>query len=204
MVAWVDGVGAFLLCLDETTTLGGLSGQSDVRIAANLAGLHAKLQRSGEGYLIEAIDPTVVAGGASGKVAGRGSGRVVEARTDLNNGDEIVLFRENSEGVRLRFSHPNALTSTAVLTIESDHRSQPRYDGTILLAEACLLGPGADAHIRNRQAEGTVTLFRRDDDLWCRSDRALSVGGRAAAGPFRVRSGDFVEGPGISFRLEAL
>src|SRR5690606_37212562 len=103
-----------------------------------------------------------------------------------------------------RFRRTNALTSTAVLTIASEHRTEPRYDGVVMLGEACLLGRGSDAHIRCRGCENNVVLYRREGQLWCRSDAALSVNGGPMNGPIQVQSGEFLEGNGISFRLEAL
>lgn len=204
LVAWVDGAGAFLICLGETATIGGLSGKSDVRLTADLSARHAAVHRSGEGYVVEASGPAVVASETSVHSTRRGSGRAVQGRTDLNNGDELLLYREGGGGVRLRFTRPNALTATAVLSVASDHRTEPRYDGIVLMAEACLLGPGREAHVRCRNWEETVLLFRRDGGLWCKSPLPLSIGGEPAGGPVPVAAGDYVTGPGISFRLEAL
>ena len=214
-VAWVDGAGAFLLCLDDRATLGGLAGRADVRLTSDLGAEHATIERSGEGYVVEAAGPTIVAcdspgraGGVSPPRTGRsrshGSGRVVDGRTNLNHNDELVLYREGGGAVRLRFLRPNALTATSVLTVVSDHRTEPRYDGIVLFAEACVFGPGSDAHIRCRQWEETALLFRRDDRLWCKSASPLEINGRPAKGPAAVGSGDHVTASNLSFRLEAL
>ena len=222
LVAWVDGAGAFLLCLGETVTLGGLAGRADVRLTADLSARHASIHRSGEGYVVEATGPAVVAsepavasgrGGLNGSAAPgsrrrgsgrRGSGRAVEGRTDLNSGDELVLYREGGGAVRLGFRRPNALTATAVLSIASEHRTEPRYDGILLLADACVLGPGPECHVRCREWQETVLLFRRDGGLFCKSPLPLVVDGRPVKGAVPVEAGDHVTGPGISFRLEAL
>lgn len=204
VVAWVDGVGAFLICLPETLTIGGLSGRADVRMAANLLGEHARIKRSGEGYVLEAVGTTLLARVPEPHSSRRGSGRIVEGSTDLSNGDELVLFRDGSEGVRLRFRRPNELTSTAALSIASDHRTEPRYDGIIMLGEACVLGKKTDSHISCRDSEGAIVLFRRDGGLWCRAETPLSLNGSSMTGPFQVHSGGIVEGCGVSFRLEAV
>jgi hypothetical protein len=207
LVAWVDGVGAFLLCLGDTATLGGLSGRSDIRLAADLAPRHATIVRSGERYVVEATEPALVAreGRAVGvSPASRASGRVVQGRTDLNDGEELLLYREGSSGVRLRFRQPNVLTATAALAVASDHRTEPRYDGIVLLADACVLGPRRDAHIVCRGWEETLLLFRRDGQLWCKSPVPLAIDGTPAGGSAPVEAGSHVTGDGISFRLEAL
>jgi hypothetical protein len=227
LVAWVDGVGAFLLCFDDAISLGGLAGRADVRIAADLATEHANVKRSGEGYVVESTSPALVvsensrrAGGVSppsasraislsspskstNRSALRGSGRVVVGQTDLNNGDELLLYREGGSGVRLRFCRPNVLTSTAVLTLASEHRTEPRFDGIVMFAEACVLGPNPDAHVRCKEWEESVLLFRREGELWAKSATPLSVGDKAATQLVRLHPGDYLSAPGISFRLEA-
>ncbi|MBA3315994.1 MAG: hypothetical protein H0T47_22235 [Planctomycetaceae bacterium] len=204
LVAWVDGAGAFLLCFGESVSVGGLAGRADVRVAADLAADHAKISRSGEGYFVEAAGPALVASEPAVHAGRRGSGRVVEGRTDLNNSDELLLYREGGSGVRLRFCRPNVLTATATLTFASDHRTEPRFDTVVLFAEACVLGPGVDAHLRCRHWEESVLLYLRDGELWAKSVAPLALTGRESRGPIAVRSGDYVTAPGISFRLEAL
>lgn len=216
LVAWVDGAGAFLLCLNDAATLGGLAGTADVRLTSDLSSHHAAILRSGEGYIVEAIGPTLIASDSSKQAGGvsspsatsrsrsHGSGRVVEGRTNLNHNNELVLYREGGGAVRLRFRRPNPLTATATLAVVSDHRTEPRYDGVVLLAEACVFGPGGDSHIRCREWEDTVLLFRRDGRLWCKSESPLEVNGRATSGPTPVGAGDYVMAPEISFRLESL
>ena len=211
LVAWMDGAGAFLLCMGERTTFGGAAGDADVRLSADLLDVHATLARSGEGHLVEAAGALLVAPRKPGSAAGGvGAGRLVAGRTDLNNGDELILFRDGLHdgdagvpGVRLRFSRPNALTATATLTVLGDRRTTPRYDGVILLAEACVFGPNADAHVRCRDAEESVLLFRRDGGLWVRSNGPVELNGKPIAGPAPVTAGDHVTAPGVSFRLAA-
>jgi hypothetical protein len=212
LVVWVDGVGAFLLCLGETTTLGGLAGPAEVRLTADLSSRHASIHRSGEGYVIEAHGPVLVASETRASVVptdadppgtrSHGSGRIVQSRTNLNQGDELVLFREGGRGVRLRFTQPNPLTGTAILSIASDHRTEPRYEGIVLLAEACVFGPGPEAHVRCREGKETMLLFRRDAALFCKSPLPFTVSGKPGTGLTPVHVGDYVVGAGISFRLE--
>lgn len=204
LVAWVDGAGAFLICLGDTATIGGLSGKSDVRLTADLSSPHATIHRSGERYFVEATGPTLVASGSVSPSGRRSLGRAAQTRTDLNNGEELLLYREGAGGVRLRFRQPNVLTATATLSIDSEHRTEPRYDGIILMDEACILGPRRESHIQCRGWDETLLLFRRDGGLWCKSPLPLAVDGRPMESPTPVAAGDYVTAPGISFRLEAL
>ncbi len=215
LIAWVDGAGAFLLCLRDRATLGGMAGGADVRLTSDLTAEHATIERSGEGYVVEAVGPTIIASDLASRAGvsprsmaapaqRHGSGRVVEGRADLGNNDELVLYREGGGAVRLRFQRSNPLTATATLSIASDHRTEPRFDGIVLLAEACVLGPGADAHIRCRQWDESVLLFRRGDRLCCKSSQSLEVNGRPVREPAVVGSGDHITAANLSFRLEAI
>lgn len=206
-VMWVDGVGTFLLCDGGPVTIGGLSGRADARVVANLARTHAVIRPSGEGYVLEATEPVLVAADAG--VRGSGSGRVVREKTSLASGDEIVLYREHSPGVRFRFRRPNVLTATATLELESDHRTEPRFDRIVILADSCLMGPGGDAHIRCREWPGVLLIFRRDGRLWCRStEPAIRLSGFQDGAPvvlegdaLPLEPGTHVTAPGISFRF---
>ena len=204
LVAWVDGVGAFLLLTMPRVTIGGASGRADVRLSASLPAEHAVIDRSGEGYVLAAHAPVLVAPRQTSSAGG--AGRVVDGRTDLSNGDELVLFRETYSGdlpgVRLRFSQPNALTATALLSVLGDRRTEPRFDGIVLLAEVCVFGAGTDAHIRCRTAEEAVLLFRRNGGIWVRSNGSLAVNGVEVATSQPVGPGDIIRAPGVSFRLE--
>lgn len=208
LLAWIDGVGAYLFVWGEPLSIGGLSGHALVRVAANLSRNHATISHSGEGTIIEAAGPALVATDSDRK--GSGSGRIVTGPTNLADGNELVLYHENSPGVRFRFRCPNALTSTAVLTLASDHRTEPRLDGIILLAEACLLGPNTDAHIRAPDWPGTLVLFRRDGQLLCRSNNptvplTAHIKGTEVSindGAVPVTPNIHITGPGISFRFE--
>jgi hypothetical protein len=208
-----------LLSFGDSLSIGGLAGRSDLRLGADLVSDHATISRSGEGYVVEANGAALIASETSWRAGGvsppsapqaaarsalRGSGRVVQGRADLNNADELLLYRDGGSGVRLRLRRPNVLTSTAVLTLASEHRTEPRYDGIVLFAEACVLGPGVEAHIRCRHWEQSVLLFRRDGELWAKSDTPLTVSGKEARSPVRLHPDDHVTSPGISFRLEAL
>ena len=199
LMAWIDGAGAFLLCLSDQVSLGGSSGTADIRLSADLASHHATLQRSGEGYVLSATGPTVVA--SAGDATRRASGRVIETETDVQHDDEIVMYRENGPSARLRFRRPNPLTATAVLTIENGHRTHPRSDAMLLLADACVIGPGRDAHIRCRHLETPWILFRRQGGLWIKPAPGVSPEHSHAQ---TLKPGENVTMGNLLFRLEAL
>jgi hypothetical protein len=192
-VLWIDGVGTYLMCLSECVTIGGpQSGTgngkpADVSLLAHLSGQHASVIRSGDGYLLEAHAPT------------RLSGRDVLDRCCLCDGDEIQL----GENVRLRFRLPSALSASARLEFVSTHRPRRSTDGVVLMDETCLLGSGSENHVPCPNWSDSVLIFRKKNELWCKSRLDLFVGDRHIRGGWRLNPGDIVTGPDLRFHLEA-
>lgn len=188
---WIDGVGAYLLCLGERVTIGGSAADgeaADLSLMAGLSRRHATIVRGAENYLLEAHCPTRV------------GGRDVHERTHLNDRYQI----EFAGSVRLRFRLPTVLSGSARLEFLSDHRPAQRIDGMVLMDDACLLGPGSENHVPCPDWPGSIVLFRKDGELWVKSRLDVFVGTQHAAGGARVNSGDIVTGPELRFRLEAV
>ena len=189
-VLWIDRVGAFLLCLQSEVTVGGPAAEgrgADVSLLANLSRRHATFVRSGERYLLVAHAPVHVAG------------RVVHDRVDLSDGYDVAL----GANVRLKFRLPSVMSGTARLEFVSDHRPARAADGVILMDETCLVGPGAENHIRCPAWPHAVLLFKREGRLWCKSREELFVGGRHAPEGALLEPGAVVTGTDIRFRIEA-
>jgi hypothetical protein len=186
---WIDGVGAYLVCLGEQISIGGPGDgkqAADVALLANLSRRHATVARRGEGYWLEANGPARV------------SGRVVEERVPLGANHEIELAGR----VRLRFRLPSVLSATAVLDFISEHRPARSVDGVILMDETCLLGPGGDNHVRCRPWSESVILFRKGDGFWCKSRSNIFIGGELVREAAPLPIGQLVTGPELQFRLE--
>lgn len=186
---WIDQVGAFLLCLGERVTVGGpaANAAADIPLLANLSRRHATFVRSGEGFVLEAHAPAMVAG------------RAVHDRADLSHGNEIVL----GPNVRLNFRLPTAMSGTARLEFASDHRPLQAVDGVILMHDVCLLGSAAENHVRCSGWPEAVIIFRRDGQLWCKSRGELFINGRHVPSGGELSSGAVVTGADFRFRLEA-
>jgi hypothetical protein len=186
---WVDTVGGFLVCLDDRVVLGraGPDGQADIPLLGDLAREHATVIRDGDGYLIQAAKPTFV------------NGRPVEA-APLRDGDVIRL----GTSVELEFRQPSPVSATARLEVVSRHRLPLAVDAVILMAETCIIGPSAQAHISASGPDGPVILYRQGTGLNCRAPGAFEVDGRtcAARAPLTMQSS--VLGEGFSFSLEPL
>jgi hypothetical protein len=187
---WIDGVGGYLVCLGETVTLGQSSPEwtVDVPIQADLSRRHARIARRGDGYVIEPLQLSRV------------NGQVLRGQMLLSDGDEIQL----GQAVRFRFRQPHALSASARLDFLSHHRTQPKADGVLLMAESCVLGPKWQNHVVCRDWEGDVVLYRRDGELYCRAMNPIEIDGQTCDGRGRLQRNAHVSGNDFSLSLEEL
>jgi hypothetical protein len=160
---WIDGVGGYLVCEANDVTLGqpAADGSVDVPILGDVSRRHAQLRRAGEAYLLEPWRPVRV------------DGRTID-RTCTMSRDTLI---EMGEGVRLRFRQPHPYSATARLDFVSRHRTHPSADAVLLMADACILGPGESAHVQCPRLSGEVLLFRQGNDLRCRATGGLEIDG---------------------------
>lgn len=196
---WVDAVGGFLVCLEDEVLIGQPAGAAGpaVAILADLSRRHAVLRRSSGGYTLEPLGPV------------RLDGREISAATALGDKHTIELgspapgeaFSSGSPVV-LQFSRPHALSATARLEVRSGHRTSPTADAILLMAESCVLGPAGHSHVRCPEWKDDVILFRRGDDLACRSTADLIVDGGEISGQAEVRPGARIEGEDFSVCVE--
>lgn len=166
MVAWIDGVGGYLICLDDEVLIGqpSMPTQVDIPILADLSRRHASIRRDGESYVLTPIHRVSV------------DGQQLTGPTVLNHGALI----EVGDSVKMRFRRPHALSATAVLTLESSHKTEPAVDGIVLMSDSCILGPQSHGHICCREWTDELVLFRRGEDLTFRTSAAVEVDGEPA------------------------
>lgn len=187
---WIDGVGGFLVCLAPRVTIGGSrpDGQNaDLPLMSNLSRIHATLLRGSEGYVLESHGALKVAG------------RPMNDRVFLTSDRELEL----GSSVKLKFRLPSVLSMTAALEFQSAHRPPHSLDGVVLMEDNCLIGPGRDNHIRCPNWTETVLLYRRGDQLWCKSRGDVFVEKSLARSGAPLRPGQIVTGKELRFRLEA-
>lgn len=188
---WIDGVGAWQLCVGGSFVVGAPSFEqrsADIALLANVSRYHATLSWSGEAWRLDAHHRTSV------------SGREVTGSTILRSGDEIRL----AERVRLGFRIPSVLSTSAVIDFESDHRPSHSVDGIILLADHCLLGPRKDHHICCSDWPDLVVLYFHNDQLRCRSKMSLIVDGAGIADSAVLTHGSVVATDALRFRVEQM
>jgi tetratricopeptide (TPR) repeat protein len=183
VVAWIDSVGGFLICTGDEIVLGqpAPDGTVDVPILGDLSRRHAVIRRDREAYVLTPLHRTAV------------DGRTITEPTVLRDKATITL----GGGVQITFRKPHALSATAVLKITSHHRTEPAVDSIVLMSESCILGPAVHSHVRCRDWETDLVLFRRGEDLMCRTQAPVEIDGQtcigqaAVAGDCRIESEDF-------------
>jgi tetratricopeptide (TPR) repeat protein len=188
-ILWVDRVGGYLVCQAPVVTIGQAvpGGTVDVPILGDLSRLHATIARDSEGYLVRSEKELAV------------NGRTTKQML-LRHGDVIRLGR----GVELLFSVPCPVSDTARLELKSRHRLHLSLAGILLMAEACVLGPAAQANVVVPHAAGKIIIYRQGSGLSCRADGPLEIDGQTypGRGPLRFTSRATVGD--VSFSLEPL
>ncbi len=189
---WVDGVGSYLLFLDDRMTIGGpqyTSEVADLALLSNLSRKHASLIRSSSSnYYLEAHSRVSV------------SGREIFENTYLQDGSEIQL----GNSVKLGFKIPNALSSTAVVDFQSGHRPDQNIDAVILMHDSCLLGPGMENHIPCKEWKECVILFKRENKIYCQSRADLFLNDQLVKNQTEIPAGAIISGIDFRFRLEKI
>ena len=199
-IAWIDGVGAWLILTGDTVSIGRVSSpgigllapkkkpdnEADITVMADLSRKHATLQRVGESYVLAA------------------HGRVAVQNRPFN--DQTVIpdcceFQLN-ESVRFGFSLPTPLSSSARLTFQSTHRPNIKVDGIVLMSQSCLLGHGDAHHIPCSGWPSSVVLAQTSRGIAVKSRDELFVDSKLVNGRTDISAGQIVSGPGLRFRIE--
>jgi tetratricopeptide (TPR) repeat protein len=190
MIAWVDAVGGFLICLGDQVILGQPSpgGGADVPILADLSRRHAAIRRDGEGYTLVPLQTTKL------------DGRLLDRPAPLADGNEIEL----GDGVKLKFRRPHPLSSTAVLEFVSQHRTKPKVDAIVLMAQTCVFSPRQACHVRCRNWPDDLILFRDGKNLGCRTNTSVTIDGKRIDGRGQVEANSRIQGTDYAITLEEL
>ena len=203
---WVDGVGGYMLLPGDDWTIGGPSGSEDAElcIQGDLSRREACIRRQGGDYVLQPLGTAFL------------GGRRMNRPSVLRDGDSIVLgagatdsrtsnpaYAVQTRGVKLEFSKPHPLSASARLALDARHKTRPRSDGIILLADTCILGPTRACHVATPLAESETVLLFRDGKWFCRGAGEILVDGTSQTGRVQVPVGARVECGGLSFTLEA-
>lgn len=190
VIAWIDEVGSYLICLGNEIVLGQPSadGGVDVPILADLSRRHAVIRREAEAYVLVPLHQTAV------------DGREVAEPTVLRDKSVIKI----GAGVEIRFRKPHALSATATLEMITRSRIEPAVDAIVLMSESCILGPHSHSHVRCRRWQDELVLFRRGEELMCRTTSPVEVDGEPGITQAAVGQSCRIEGDQFALTLEEL
>ncbi len=169
---WVDGCGGFLLVDGDRWTVGGISENdpADISVRADWPRNAGQIQRQGDDYFWLASDASM---------------------PDLINHGQILPIPGSAS---MKLTKPSPLCGSATLRLGNPHRFIDHVDGVVLFADALLIGPDTDCHIRATTFTDRVVLTRRDTKWMAR------VG---LAGEFtQLSPGKRLALPGVTMTLE--
>lgn len=185
---WIDGVGGYIVAAGDEWLIGGPgAGDSvEIHIQGDLSRRAAAIRRQDGDYVLQPLATTSL------------NGQTLERPSLLRDGDQFQLG--GSVQMIFRKSHP--LSASARLDLVSRHRTEPRADGIILLADTCVIGPGRGAHISCPKWESDTILFLGGGVWQIRSDEQLMVDGVDAGQRTEVRAPCRIEGETLAMSME--
>jgi tetratricopeptide (TPR) repeat protein len=184
---WIDGVGGYLVCLNNRITFGhaGADAHVDVPLVADVSRLHASLSRDAEGYVLEAVKPIQV------------NGQTL-TRATLRPGDRVTI----GASCQFQFHQPVPVSTTARLDLVSGHRLSLTVDGILLMADTLVMGDGPQVHVSIPDLKKNVVLFRHKDGIGLRQDGSLLVNGQKSGQRGVLGPNATVVGGDLSFTIE--
>ncbi len=190
LVAWIDAVGGYLICLGDEVVLGQPTPSThvDIPILADLSRRHAVIRRDGEAYVVTPLHSVLVDG--------------VKLTGPMVLRDRALL--ELGESVKLRFRKPHALSATAVLTLESDHKTCPAVDAIVLMSDSCILGSRSHSHICCRHWSSELVLMRRAEQLMFRSNIPLKLDGKSCGLQTEIPDNCHLESSEVALSFEKI
>jgi tetratricopeptide (TPR) repeat protein len=184
---WIDGIGGYLVCLDNRVTLGQATPDTyvDIPLFADVSRIHAVISRDTEGYLLEAMRPLQV------------NGQPVE-KALLQSGDRVTL----GSSCQIQFRQPVPVSTSARLDLVSGHRLSLTVDAVLLMADTLVLGPGDQVHVSMPDLRQSIILFRQKDGLGVRHSGNLLVDGQRCRERGQLRPNSTVTGDDFTFAIE--
>ena len=184
---WIDGVGAYLVCLSNRISIGQATGEGpvDVPLFADVSRIHAALTRDAECYLLEASKAVYLNGAPADKAV-------------LQHGDRIML----GNSCQMTFEQPVPGGLSARLLLSGGRRLPLAVDGVLLMADMLVLGGGEKAHVHIPELEKPIYLIRQKDQLLVKWDGEFRIEGTQHQGRAPLpRAGTVIADP-FTFAIE--
>lgn len=190
-ILWIDGVGGYLVCVDDVNTIGQAieNAQVSIPIAGDLRRRHARIETSHGQHLLQDI-------GGGVKVDGEDLTGTVELKSDQTI--------ELDGGLRLRYTQSHPLSKSARLDFLSRHRTHPWSDAVLLAGQSIVLGPNRDNQVFCPFWKSDLILFRRKSKWFCRSKTPFEIDGVKVEKEGEIQFNSRIEGIDFSMTLEPL
>lgn len=187
---WIDGVGGYLLLPGDEWMIGGPSGadQNEICVQGDLSRREVCLRRQANEYVLQPLGTVQL-----------GARRLTRPEV-LRDGDRFTV----ASNVCFEFSLHHPLSASAVLTLSSRQRLQPRCDGIILVADTCILSPNRSAHVVVADLAGEEVLLHRGGEWFVRGGDTTTVDGIPASGRTKVSPGSRLQCGEVTMSLECL
>jgi FHA domain len=185
---WIDGVGAWLVCLSPRIAIGQASpeaGPIDVPLYADVSRIHATLTRDEESYILETSRDVLVNGHSV-------------SRAVLQSGDRLSI-----SACPMQFEQPVPGCLSGRLTL-GGRRLPMAVDGVLLMADMLVLGPGDKVHVRMPDLPQPLYLFRQKDRLGVRWQGEFSVEGTKHKDRAMLPSQGTVSSEAFTFAIEPI
>ena len=184
---WIDGVGAYLVCLANRISIGQATGDGpvDVPLFADVSRIHAALTRDAECYLLEASKAVLL-------------NKAPVERAVLQTGDCIAL----GNSCQMTFDMPVPGGLSARLSLTGGRRLPMAVDSVLLMADMLVIGSGEKVHIRIPELEKPVYIVRQKDQLQVKWDGEFRIEGEKHNGRAPLpRAGTVIADP-FTFAVE--
>lgn len=184
---WIDGVGAYLVCLSNRISIGQATGDGpvDVPLFADVSRIHAALTRDAECYLLEASKAVSLNNSPADKAV-------------LQHGDRITL----GNSCQMTFELPVPGGLSARLQLAGGRRLPMAVDSVLLMADMLVLGSGDKVHVQIPELEKPVYLIRQKDQLHIKWDGEFRIENTLHQGRASLpRSGTVIADP-FTFAIE--
>lgn len=180
----VDGIGSYLVARGKAVTIGPASGNQgpDVPLLAESGLATVTIERSEDDYFLRSKETVFVDGHAT-------------TRRLLADGDSVAL----SSRCRVKFSVPNAASTSAVLQLSGTRLPRTDARRVILLDRELIIGPGTASHVRADVLTEPIVLYVRDGQLCCRAKGPVLAGEQAMGSAMGLPMATSIRIGGVSF-----
>lgn len=176
VLAWVDGVGSYLLVPGKQWRIGGPGGNpaAEIVVYGDLSRRAAEISRRGGRYLLHHMSTVGSPQGFDGTTLREGSaGNLTLPLRELTG---TMPFRVGS--VEFEFSQRHPLSASANLRVVSRQRTSPACNEIVLVADTCIFAATSAAHVVCPDATEAITLMVGNDGFWrAKGDNELKIDG---------------------------